>query len=172
MNLLIDLLLENKSNILHHWFDLILETYPPDTANVIKRDKDPFTNPVGCSISRGIEILFEKLCKDIKDEECQEALSSILKIRSVQDLPPSGAVKFILFLKNAIEETLGNDILKEPLIRQWLDFQSRVDNLALLAFNIYMETREKICELRIKQARIERDMAFRMMERMAYSKDQ
>lgn len=172
MNLLINLLIENKSNILRHWFNMIIETYPPDTADVIRRDKDPFTNPVGSTMSQGIDILFEKICKDIKDEECQEALSSILKIRSVQNLPPSEAVEFIFFLKRAIEETLGNDIFKEPFMRQWLHFQSRIDNLALWAFNIYMETREKICELRIKQAKDERDMAFRMIERMTYSKDQ
>lgn len=172
MNILTNLLIENKPNILSRWFNLILETYPPDTANVIRKDRDPFTNPVGSTISRGIEILFEKLCKEIKDEECQETLNSILKIRSVQDFSPSEAVEFIFFLKKAIEETLGNDIFKEPLIRQWLHFQSSIDQLALWAFNIYMETREKICEIRIKQARVERDMAFRMMKRMGYSKDQ
>jgi hypothetical protein len=34
-----------------------------------------------------------------------------------------------------------------------------------------MDCREKICEIRINQAKTERDMAFRMMERMTPSKE-
>jgi hypothetical protein len=54
---------------------------------------------------------------------------------------------------------------------EWLKFQSRIDDLALQAFDIYMDCREKICEIRINQARTEKEMAFRMMERMTTSKD-
>jgi hypothetical protein len=34
-----------------------------------------------------------------------------------------------------------------------------------------MECREKICEIRINQARAEKEMAFRMMERLTTSKE-
>jgi len=54
---------------------------------------------------------------------------------------------------------------------EWLKFQSRIDDLALQAFDIYMDCREKICEIRINQAKTEREMAFRMMERMTTSKE-
>jgi hypothetical protein len=53
---------------------------------------------------------------------------------------------------------------------EWLKFQSRIDDLALQAFDIYLECREKICEIRIHQARTEKEMAFRMMERMTHPK--
>jgi hypothetical protein len=43
--------------------------------------------------------------------------------------------------------------------------------LALQAFDIYMDCREKICEIRVNEARAEREMAFRMMERMSTSKE-
>ena len=166
-----DLMIKNKESILRRWFDLILETYPQDTVNMMRKDQDPFTNPVGSTISRGIEVIFRKLCENIYDDECQESLHLILKIRSVQNLSPSKAVEFVFFLKRAIEETLGKEILKESLVRQWLDFQSRIDQMILWAFNLYMETKEKIFEIRVNQARVERDMAFRMMERISRSKD-
>ena len=44
-------------------------------------------------------------------------------------------------------------------------------NLALSAFDIYMDCREKICEIRVNQAKTEKEMAFRMMERMTHSKE-
>jgi len=165
-----DLLIKNKGAILERWFDLIVETYPSDTATLMRKDRDPFTNPVGSTISREIGVLFETLCEGVQDERCQSSLDSILKIRAIQDFPPSKGIGFIFMLKRAIEETLRNEILKESLIEEWLRFQSRIDAMALKAFDLYMGCREKICEIRVNQARAEREMAFRMMERISTSK--
>jgi hypothetical protein len=54
---------------------------------------------------------------------------------------------------------------------EWLKFQSQIDALALQAFDAYMECREKISEIRINQARAEKEMAFRMMERITTSRE-
>jgi len=166
-----DLLSQNEAIILKRWFDLILETYPPNTATLMRKDKDQFTNPVGSTLSREIEVLFKKLCEGSQYERRQASLDSILKIRSVQDFSPSKAVGFIFLLKRAIGETLKNEICKESVMDEWLKFQSRIDDLALQAFDAYMECREKICEIRINQARAEKEMAFRMMERITTSKE-
>jgi hypothetical protein len=165
-----DLLSQNEAAILKKWFNLILETYPADTATLMRKDKDQFTNPVGSTLSREIEVLFKKLCEGSQNEKWQASLDSILKIRSVQDFSPSKAVGFVFLLKRAIGETLKNDICRESVMDEWLKFQSRIDELALQAFDAYMECREKICEIRINQARTEKEMAFRMMERMTTSK--
>jgi len=166
-----DLLSRNEAAILKRWFNLILETYPADTATLMRKDKDQFTNPVGSTLSREIEILFRELCEGGQDEKCQASLDSILKIRSVQDFSPSQAVGFVFLLKRAIGETLKNEICKESVMDEWLKFQSSIDDLALQAFDAYTECREKICEIRINQARAEKEMAFRMMERMTPSKE-
>ena len=166
-----DLLKENKAAILERWFHLILETYPANTAAMMRKDKNQFTNPVSSTLSREIDVLFKNLCEGSQDEKCQSSLDSILKIRSVQDFSPSKAVGFIFLLKRAIGETLKNDICKESVMDEWLKFQSRIDDLALQAFDIYMDCREKICEIRIQQARTEKEMAFRMMKRMTPSKE-
>jgi hypothetical protein len=161
-----DLLKENKATILERWFHLILETYPANTAAMMRKDKNQFTNPVGSTLSREIDVLFKNLCAGSQDETCQSSLDSILKIRSVQDFSPSKAVGFIFLLKKAIGETLKNEVCKGSVMDEWLEFQSRIDDLALQAFDIYMDCREKICEIRINQARTEKEMAFRMIERM------
>ncbi len=165
-SMLNDFLEKKKRAILERWLHLILETYPADTGTMMRKDKNQFTNPVGSTISREIEVLLGKLCEGIQDEKCQTSLDSILKIRSVQDFSPSKAVGFVFLLKRAIGETLKNEICKESVMDEWLKFQSRIDELALLAFDIYMDCREKICEIRVKEARAEREMALKMMERM------
>jgi len=166
-----DLLKKNKAAILERWFHLILETYPANTAAMMRKDKNQFTNPVGTTLSREIEVLFKNLCEGSQDEKCQSSLDSILKIRSVQDFSPSKAVGFIFLLKRAIGETLKNEMCKGAVMDEWLEFQSKIDDLALQAFDIYMDCREKICEIRVNQAKTEKEMAFRMMERMTTSKE-
>jgi hypothetical protein len=169
--LLSDFLEKKKGAILERWFNLILESYPRDTASLMRKEKNQFTNPVASTISREIEVLFKKLCEGIQDEKCQASLDSILKIRSVQDFSPSKAVGFVFLLKRAIGETLKSELCTEPVFDEWLKLQSRIDDLALQAFDIYMGCREKICEIRVDRARAEKEMAFKMMERMTYSKE-
>jgi hypothetical protein len=166
-----ELLLKNENSILKRWLDLLLETYPPDSETLMRKGKDQFTNPVGSTLSLETEVLFKKLREGIEDEKSQASLDAILKIRSVQDFSPSKAVEFIFLLKKAIGETLKGEMGKESVIVEWLQFQSRIDNLALQAFDIYMGCREKIYEIRVNQAKGEKEMAFRMMERMTYSKE-
>ena len=89
----------------------------------------------------------------------------------MQNFSPSKAVGFIFLLKKAIEETLRSEIHKEPVREEWLDVNSRIDEMALRAFDLYMDCREKICEIRVNKARAEREMAFKMMDRMTYSKE-
>ncbi len=167
-----DLLMKESQSILKRWLDLILETYPADTAALMRKDKNQFTNPVGSTLSREIEVLFKNLCEGSQDERCQAPLDSILKIRSVQDFSPSKAVRFIFLLKKAIAETLKNAIYKESVMDEWLIFQSKIDDLALQAFDAYMNCREKICEIRVRQANAEKEMALRMMERMTHPKEE
>ena len=166
-----NLLLQNKTTILKRWFDLIMETYPADAAALMRKNRNQFTNPVGATLSREIETLFKQICEGVQNGECRASLDAILKIRSVQDFSPSKAVGFVFQLKKAIEETLKNEICKEPVMDEWLKFQSRIDALVLQAFDAYMDCREKICEIRVNQARAEKEMALRMMERMTPSKE-
>jgi len=161
-----NILSKNQKAILKRWFDLILETYPADTAALMRKEKNQFINPVGSTISREIEVLFKKLCEGDQLEKCKASLDSILKIRSIQDFSPSKAVGFMFLLKRAIGETLSDEIFREPTVNEWLKFQERIDGLALQAFDSYMDCRDKICEIRVNQARAEKEMAFKMMERM------
>lgn len=165
-----DLLRRNSGAILKRWVDLILETYPADTAAMMRKDTNQFSNPVGATISRETAVLFGELCEGTQAERCSVSLDAILKIRSVQDFSPSQAVGFLFLLKKAIADTLKGDLHRGPVVGEWQKFQSRVDEMILRAFDIYVDCREKICEIRVNQARAERDMAFRMMERMGHSR--
>ena len=160
----------NKAAILKRWYHLILETYPAGTSKSLKHEKDRFVNPVGHTISRGIRSLYEELLGDMNIDRLSSSLNNIIRIRSVQDFSPSHAIGFIFLLKKAIREVLESGIREKSVLEEWVEFQSRIDQLALLAFDIYMECREKICEIRVNKAKAEREMAFRLLERMSFMK--
>ena len=166
-----DLLKKNKAAILERWLHLILETYPAETSALLKKEKDRFINPVGSTISREIETLFQELLQDMNSDRLSASLSAILKIRSVQDFSPSGAAGFIFLLKRSVQEILRSEIQKESVLEEWLKFHSKIDELALLAFDIYMDCREKICEIKVNKAMADKEMVLKMLERIGFPKE-
>ena len=168
---LVNLLLQNQKAILERWLHLILETYPAETSALLKKEKDQFMNPVGSTISREIETLFEELLQGLNSDRLSASLSAILKIRSVQDFSPSGAAGFIFLLKRSVQEILRSEIQKESVLEEWLKFHSKIDELALLAFDIYMDCREKICEIKVNKAMADKEMALKMLERIGFPKE-
>jgi hypothetical protein len=161
-----DLLEKNKDAILERWFHLILGTYPPQTSAMLRQKKDRFTNPVGYTLCTETEALFKELMEGMDSDRVSTSLNHLIKIRSVQDFSPSRAVGFVFLLKKAIQDVLGIRIDEKQILEEWLKFQSKIDKLALQAFDIYMDCREKICEVRVNRARAEREMALKMLERM------
>ncbi|MDP3029969.1 MAG: RsbRD N-terminal domain-containing protein [Deltaproteobacteria bacterium] len=144
------LLSQKKSAIVKKWFNAILETYPAETAKFLSSQKNQFANPVGSTVSHGIENIFQELlqAQGIDPEKVSPFLDKIIRIRAIQDFSPSQAVAFVFFLKKVIREVLAFDIQKNQLSEELLALEARIDDLALLSFDIYMKCREKLYELR------------------------
>jgi hypothetical protein len=158
--------LEVKStSILGKWFQLILDTYPADTANFLQHERDRFINPVGCIISQEIKAIYDELLHGMNLEKLTTSLNEIIRIRSVQDFSPSQAVGAIFLLKQAVREELAGEIAGKRFCAELLDFESRIDRLALLAFDIYMKCREKVYEIRVNEVVAQREMALRILAR-------
>lgn len=159
---LTDLLSAKKVAIVQRWFRLVVETYPPDTSRFLKREKDPFANPVGRAISEGIDALYEGLLAGTSSEKISPFLDRIVRIRAIQDFSPSAAVGFVFSLKRAIREELKHEIRDNRLSHELLAFESRIDRLILLSFDIYMECREKMYDIKATEIK---NRTFRLLER-------
>lgn len=156
---------ENKATILERWYRLILETYPPNTSRFLKREKDRFVNPVGYTISQEIGVLYDELLTGMDLEKLTTSLENIIKIRSVQDFPPSEGVVFIHLLKRTMREELEGKFPSDRIFEEWAQLESKIDTLALLAFDIYMRCREKIFEIKVNEVKGERERIFKLLER-------
>ena len=147
-----DLLKKQRSSIIEKWFDCIIESYPADTAEFLKR-KGGFANPVGQTASQGIQDIFDGLLLDADPSEIAPFLDSIIRVRAVQDFSPSQAVNFIFLLKKIIRDEISSD-LRESTLRGELDeMESKIDILALLSFDIFMKCREKLYDLKANELR-------------------
>lgn len=147
------------------WFQLILETYPADTSRFLKREKDRFINPVGYTISQEIEALYDELLLEMNPDKLTACLDKIIKIRAIQNFPPSQAVAFIFLLKKAIREELANEIKEKQAFEELLKLESRIDKLVLLALDTYMKCREKVYEIRVNEVKEERERVLKLLER-------
>jgi len=143
-----NLLTHKRSTIQKKWLRMVIETYPSETVLFLKRQKDPFSNPVGSIISQGLEDIFGELLKGIDYERVSTYLDNIIRVRAVQDFTPSQAISFIFLLKKAIREELEKEVRENGLSKELLALESRIDELALIAFDIFMECREKIYEFK------------------------
>lgn len=141
----------NQKAILKEWFQAVVETYPEETARFLKKERDPFTNPVGSSILEGIEGIFMQILGGLPSDEVLPFLDRIVRVRAVQNFTPAQAVAFMFALKDVVRSQTDKDGLTAQYAADLVGFERTVDRAALMAFNIYMECREKLYQLRVDE---------------------
>jgi hypothetical protein len=147
------LLTQKKAAVLERWRDLIVQTYPADAYKFLKREKDRFNNPIGYTITRGTEGIYDALIQGSASNVLSSTVDSIVKIRAVQDFSASQAVAFVFLLKKSIREQLAAEMRENGFSEQLLTFESKIDELALLTFYSYMRCREKIHDIRVDEVK-------------------
>lgn len=147
------LLSEKRSAILERWIRQILETYPSDTQVFLRSQGDQFANPVGHRISGGLQALFDVVARGGDLEAARQRLDDILRIRAVQEFSPAMALAFVFGLKDAARAELADQADEPALAADWRAFDSRVDQLALLAFEVYEACRQNLYEIRLMELR-------------------
>jgi hypothetical protein len=153
----------NKSKILQIWLDLVLDTYPPETARFLKDEKDRFANPVAFTIKCNLELLLDDLLNNPFEETVVSHLEEIIKIRAVQDFTPSQAVSFVGLLKEAIVNELEAKIETKEMYSELLRLESEIDRFSGISFNVYSACKDSIYQLRIKELKAENHALNKML---------
>ncbi|KJS23314.1 MAG: hypothetical protein VR72_01915 [Clostridiaceae bacterium BRH_c20a] len=156
------LLTDNKDTLLTKWFHLVLETYPKETARHFGNQKSQFANPIGHNIFEGLDEIYDELSQYANEDRIFKALDRILRITAVQDLSPSKAVSFLFLLKRVVREGLAEELREGKCLQELLDFEDKVDQSILLAFNIYLECRETIYKMRLHEVKTRCDILERI----------
>lgn len=148
------LLEQNRKSISKRWFEHVSATYPADTARFLKRQKDPFSNPVGQTTAKGLDALLGELIAGSSDRETAASfLDPIIRIRAVQAFTPSNAVAFILFLKVIVRDILIKELKDPSVLADFQKLEQHIDALCLVGFDLYVHCREKIYQLKVNTER-------------------
>jgi hypothetical protein len=144
-----NILSDKRSSITKKWRDLTLAAYPGDSQRFLRKEKNQFANPVGRTISEAVEVLYDELLKGGDTESVSSALDRIIRIRAVQNLKPSQAIGFIIQLKGIIGKELKAAAQENGVSEEIQEFERTIDNMALMAFDMYTQCRQKIYEIRV-----------------------
>jgi hypothetical protein len=137
-------LANQKQALLEKWLERTLATYPRQTLQFLHDEKDRFRNPVGHTLREGLATLLDEVAGEMDAARIRPALESIVRLRAVQDFTPSQAVGFVYLLREIFAEE--GEGAGSPAM------QKRIDELALLAFDLYMKCREEIFEIKARAA--------------------
>lgn len=165
---LADFLEQKREAVLGRWTDHVLSTYPADSSQFLAKQKDRFRNPVGHAIREALGVIYGQIVGRMDTTGLVDALDGVIRIRSVQDFTPSEAVAFIFQLKTIVREVLADHVKKDRISSSLSEIDARIDRVALLAFDKYMECREKLHEIRIKEIK---SVSGRLLERRQKNPD-
>lgn len=152
--MLLDLLRQRSDHLHERWVEEALATYPKRTAAVWTREKDRFANPVGHSLREGTRLLLDGLLDGADVRTLRPGLDEIIRIRAVQQLTPAQALAFVFRLKDVVRAEVAGGLdagAGEGPDDALLELERRVDDLALLAFEIFTEYRQRVFELRMEE---------------------
>jgi hypothetical protein len=139
-----------RTAVLDRWFQAVAATYPEEAARLLSGVADPFSNPVGGTLRVGLARLFDGLASVSSPAELAAAVDGIVRIRAVQEFAPSAAVGFVYELKGILRDELAGAALTPG---EHAALESAVDRMALAAFDVYMQCREKIFTIRVREIR-------------------
>lgn len=148
--------IENQKSILEKWIDAVFNTYPLDTVGFMRKQRDRFANPVGWHTEQGLTNLVELMAEnpsspELDMERAAPPLDDIVRIRAVQDFTPAGAVGFVVLLKKIVREMTKNFADGSSFFHELLQFESKLDSLTLLTFNIFSGCREQVFRNRVNE---------------------
>ncbi|MCA1990050.1 MAG: RsbRD N-terminal domain-containing protein [Desulfarculus sp.] len=149
---LVELLKANKSWLVEHWFDEATSIYQSETSHFLRSKKDQFANPVGSTLGQGLDEVYDHILEGLERAKVEPAVDRLVRIRAIQDFPPSQALGFILSLKHLIRERLAKELRRDPaLAGELFAIDNQIDALALIAFDVYETCRERIHHLKAEE---------------------
>ena len=148
-----ELLQQSEKAIVAQWLKAALSVYPDEGSGAFRRQRDPFANPVGHSLRTGTREIVEALLGGMDGAKIRQHLEKIISIRAVQELSASRTVGFVFDLKAAVRVGLGRQAEDPRFASELAKLDRQIDRIALTAFDVFAECRERLCELRVNEVK-------------------
>ena len=136
------------------WTEAVYSTYPFETTGFLRTKQDAFGNPVANMTKEAAGTLYDAVAgEEVEIATVKNALERFVKLRAVQTFTPSQGLGVFYLMKPLLREHILPELAGQGELDAYLTAESRLDSLALLAFDIYTAARETLAESRIKEIR-------------------
>lgn len=142
---------EKKQQILSKWQAAAFSCYADHNLLMVGKEKGRFSNPMDYVIEKSTAEILEWLIKVESIADLVTPVKELCKLRAIQELKPSEALKFIFALKQIIREELEDENETNYWTVELCDVNERIDEIGLLAFDIYSDCRAKIYEVKFNE---------------------
>lgn len=139
----------NRKRIVEQWVDYTLSTYK--SSRFFRQEGDNFANPIGGVTKEALAELFLLLADNSEPETFVKPIEKIVRLRAIQDFAPSQAVSPFHAVKHITRDILAKDSKHSHLINELYDFEFAVDMAVLAAFDIYLDSRERLYKVRLEE---------------------
>lgn len=166
-----EILRNHKNEAISKWVDAVFATYPLETTGFLRTKNDPFTNPVANMTRQAAVAIYDALAGEEVDEtEVKAAVERFVKLRAVQKFNPGESLAVFYLMKPVLREVLLEEMVDANLLDEYLAIESRLDTIALLAFDIYAKARDTLAESRIKEIKSQHSQLAKWAQRLEQGK--
>ena len=135
---------EQRAVIVEGWINAVYSTYPLQTTGFLRTKNDPFTAGLIYDVIAGEHVTPQKI---------KHALDRFVRLRAVQQYTPSQGLGVFFLMKPLLREHILPLCREKENLAEYLDAESRLDSVTLLAFDLYSAARETLAETRIAEIR-------------------
>ncbi len=146
----------HRKKIVGQWVEYTLSTYK--SSRFFRQEGDKFANPIGGVTKDALDELFLLLVENTDPETFVKPIEKIVRLRAIQDFAPSQAVSPFHAVKHLTREILAKDKDRCHLLNELYDFEFAVDMAVLAAFDIYLDSRERLYRVRLEEVQSGRNI--------------
>ncbi|PIE69132.1 MAG: hypothetical protein CSA21_03760 [Deltaproteobacteria bacterium] len=139
-----DRLYGHKKKIAAAWLDVFLDTYKSQGAKFFKETTNEFANPVGATFRSCLDGLLDYVLQGNREEDLEQLVDGVVRIRAVQGFKPSVAVEFAFSIKQILKDESREELTTPEGMREWDILVARMDTMTRMAFDLYMACRETV----------------------------
>ncbi len=155
-----------KKEVVSAWTESVFKSYPLDTTGFLRTKQDDFANPVGEITNTVGNYIFDAIAGEhILEDKLYMALERFVKIRSVQDFTPSQGLGVLFVFKQIFRAACLPEFEKKGDVAAYLEAESRLDTICLMAFEMYVTTRDTLAQMRITEIRNGHSQIVRLAQR-------
>lgn len=153
---------KKRETVLKQWFQTVLDAFPPQARMLIAKGTDRFSNPIGFTLSEGLEAVLDGLLDNSPPEAVEPALAQIIKLRAIQPDRKEDPLAFLYQLKPILREICGARKRGFDQLGDLLDLEDALDAIIRQGQDIYVQSREKILELQVNEMKNKTHMLRRL----------